>query len=405
MSNETYGDEPTPEVPDVPEPAVAVGGTELQETPVPAAEEQVPEYDAAAFEAEREEHLTRLFTSTVVGPNDERIGKVGQVYLDDQTQEPNWITVRTGLFGMKEHFVPLDEAQLEGKHITVPYDKAQVLAAPTTEIDQNLSPSEEDALYNHYRVPGRMTEADLEAPLVDDTMSVVPGLDGDDEPDAEGGALASASETSPADDGDPEAFGTGSNDTAWAPSPEPGPGEGFTADGWSTDASSSERDEPTAAPSEPIWTPPSDGEGFAWASNGDTTAADAPHADSPVSTIGDDAHDETTALPSEPQSAWPPEESADAAASSDSWAPPSSDAPAESAAPPSPWDNLRYNAPASSADAPSKPASDPVAAEAASGASEPDTNEFGLDELFGTEEAPDADSTGDGFSAFRRPGE
>lgn len=133
------------------------------------------EQDAAAA---REEHLTQLFTATVMGPGDERIGKVGQVYLDDQTQEPNWITVRTGLFGTKEYFIPLDEAHLDGKNIVVPYAKAEVTAAPATEIDQNLSPDEEDALYNHYRVPGRMTDegaaattlepSETEAALVDE---------------------------------------------------------------------------------------------------------------------------------------------------------------------------------------------------------------------------------------------
>lgn len=109
--------------------------------------------------AAQQEQLTRLFTATVVGSDGERIGKVGQVYLDDQTQEPNWVTVKTGLFGTKEFFIPLDEARLEGKQILVPYGKAHVLAAPATEIDQNLSPEEEDALYNHYRVPGRQTGA------------------------------------------------------------------------------------------------------------------------------------------------------------------------------------------------------------------------------------------------------
>lgn len=158
--------------------------------------------------AEREERLTRLFTATVMGTADERIGKVGQVYLDDQTQEPNWITARIGLFGTKEYFIPLDEAHLDGKHIVVPYTKAQVTAAPSTEIDQNLSPDEEDALYNHYRVPGRMTDAGA-PPLQDasaDGIEPAPGdeptsvdtiaaaLDGDDAAPRPGSAEPFAAE-------------------------------------------------------------------------------------------------------------------------------------------------------------------------------------------------------------------
>lgn len=131
------------------------GAAEPQDPGAPDAEpEETPEQKAAR---EREEYMLRLFQAAVVGPDAERIGRVGQVYLDDRTQEPNWVTVKTGLFGTKELFIPLDQATLEGKHLVVPYSKATVIAAPRTEIDQNLSPAEEDDLYDYYRVPGRMT--------------------------------------------------------------------------------------------------------------------------------------------------------------------------------------------------------------------------------------------------------
>lgn len=120
------------------------------------AEPALTEEELAAKEAE--ERLLVLFQSTVYGPHDEKIGKVGQVYLDDQTQEPNWVTVKTGFFGTKEFFVPLDLAERHERRINVPYDKATVTSAPRTEIDQNLSPEEEDELYAHYGVPGRVTD-------------------------------------------------------------------------------------------------------------------------------------------------------------------------------------------------------------------------------------------------------
>lgn len=120
----------------------------------------VDESDEQRAEREAEERLLQLFQSTVFGADGVKIGRVGQVYLDDQTMAPNWVTVKTGLFGTKEFFVPLDEAEVEGKQIRVPYDKATILGSPRTEIDQNLSPAEEDDLYNHYRVPGRMTIAE-----------------------------------------------------------------------------------------------------------------------------------------------------------------------------------------------------------------------------------------------------
>jgi len=46
------------------------------------------------------------------GSDGDKIGKVGQVYLDDETNEPAWATVNTGLFGTSETFVPLSDASL-----------------------------------------------------------------------------------------------------------------------------------------------------------------------------------------------------------------------------------------------------------------------------------------------------
>ena len=35
----------------------------------------------------------------VIDNNDDKIGKVGQIFLDDETGEPAWVTVKTGMFG------------------------------------------------------------------------------------------------------------------------------------------------------------------------------------------------------------------------------------------------------------------------------------------------------------------
>lgn len=141
-----------------------LGEEPAEPEPMPAATPIADETDEQRAEREAEERLLQLFQSTVFGEGDAKVGRVGQVYLDDQTMEPNWVTVKTGLFGTKEYFVPLDEATVEGKQIRVPYDKETITSSPRTEIDQNLSPAEEDDLYNHYRVPGRMTTAAVDGP-------------------------------------------------------------------------------------------------------------------------------------------------------------------------------------------------------------------------------------------------
>ena len=86
----------------------------------------------------------------VYGPDGEKIGSVAQVYQDDHTGQPAWLTVHTGLFGMNESFVPLRDASVTGDRVEVPYDKSTVKDAPNVTADGHLDPSEEQRLYQHY---------------------------------------------------------------------------------------------------------------------------------------------------------------------------------------------------------------------------------------------------------------
>ncbi|MCQ1945952.1 DUF2382 domain-containing protein [Arthrobacter sp. zg-Y1116] len=89
-------------------------------------------------------------SGNVVGSNGDRIGSVGTFYLDDQTDEPAWVTVNTGLFGTSETFIPLSEATVEGVDVLVPYSKEEVKNAPHIESDGSISPEEEVTLYRYY---------------------------------------------------------------------------------------------------------------------------------------------------------------------------------------------------------------------------------------------------------------
>lgn len=87
----------------------------------------------------------------VVGPNDEKIGSIGQVFLDDQSGEPEWVTVKTGLFGSGESFVPLRDATVDGNDVRVPYSKDKVKDAPrVSDSEGHLSEEEEGTLFRHY---------------------------------------------------------------------------------------------------------------------------------------------------------------------------------------------------------------------------------------------------------------
>jgi uncharacterized protein (TIGR02271 family) len=80
----------------------------------------------------------------------DKIGSIENVYLDEETGRPEWLTVKTGLFGSRESFVPTAEARAEGDSVRVPYEKAQVKDAPNVDADGALSQEEEGRLYRHY---------------------------------------------------------------------------------------------------------------------------------------------------------------------------------------------------------------------------------------------------------------
>jgi uncharacterized protein (TIGR02271 family) len=92
-----------------------------------------------------------IMGATAYGSDGDKIGKVGQVFLDDQTGRPEFVTVNTGLFGTSETFIPVSGASFSGDRLTVPYDKDKVKGAPNVGVDSgHLDESEEQRLYEYY---------------------------------------------------------------------------------------------------------------------------------------------------------------------------------------------------------------------------------------------------------------
>ena len=87
----------------------------------------------------------------VIGSDGSTIGRIGQLYTDDETDEPTWVSVKTGLFGTQESFVPLAGATVEGDDIRVPHDKDTVKGAPRIDAEGTLTPQEEQRLHDYYR--------------------------------------------------------------------------------------------------------------------------------------------------------------------------------------------------------------------------------------------------------------
>jgi uncharacterized protein (TIGR02271 family) len=108
----------------------------------------------------------------VVDPSGDTIGEITDIYLDEQTNQPEWLAVRTGLLGRRVSFVPIAEAQASGDYVAVPYTKDQVKDAPSVDPDEGLlSEGEEAILYEHYGLPYSDIKSDTGLPDAGGTSS------------------------------------------------------------------------------------------------------------------------------------------------------------------------------------------------------------------------------------------
>jgi uncharacterized protein (TIGR02271 family) len=90
---------------------------------------------------------------TVLDRDGEKIGKVDELYYDEQGGQPEWALVNTGLFGTKKTFVPIKDASRTGEDLQVSVTKDLVKDAPSIDADEELSEQEERRLFEHYGVP------------------------------------------------------------------------------------------------------------------------------------------------------------------------------------------------------------------------------------------------------------
>lgn len=100
------------------------------------------------------EEITMLLDHPVYDGEGNKIGDAKHVFFDDMTGRPEWVSVKTGMIGSKESFIPIHDATLVEDHLEVPYAKDQVKNAPSVDIDAggHLSASEEHRLYEYYGV-------------------------------------------------------------------------------------------------------------------------------------------------------------------------------------------------------------------------------------------------------------
>lgn len=89
---------------------------------------------------------------TLTDRNGDKIGKIDELFVDQDTDKPEWALVNTGLFGSKSSFVPLAGATPEGEDVVAQVEAQQVKDAPKMSADDELSEQEEAQLFRHYGV-------------------------------------------------------------------------------------------------------------------------------------------------------------------------------------------------------------------------------------------------------------
>ncbi|MEV0241766.1 PRC and DUF2382 domain-containing protein [Streptomyces sp. NPDC050674] len=132
------------------------------------------------------EQIPTVLDHPVHDARGDKIGDARHVFFDDVTGEPEWVSVRTGMFGTSESFVPIHDASVVEDHLEVPFAKDQVKDAPNVDVDSggHLSEQEEQRLYEHYGIDwdaawqdtghagtGQVTGTAASAPGAEDAMT------------------------------------------------------------------------------------------------------------------------------------------------------------------------------------------------------------------------------------------
>jgi stress response protein YsnF len=131
-------------------------------------------------------NIQSIIGGTLYGADNEKLGRISQVFVDAVDGHPTWAEIHVGALGRHSTFVPLDDAAWEHDDVTVPYTKDDVKNAPRPDVDGGLSPSQEDELRRHYRHE-------------DDAHGVVDG-DGDNDGDADNDGVRDDKERHDRDD-------------------------------------------------------------------------------------------------------------------------------------------------------------------------------------------------------------
>jgi sporulation protein YlmC with PRC-barrel domain len=118
-----------------------------------AQNQQDAEPEVAEHQEEAEWNVAEWNGRMLVDRNGERIGKLQDVYVDVETDEPQFATVKEGFIGRHLTFVPLGGIKVGPESLEAAVSRQQVQDAPNIEQHgEELSQADESSLYHHYEL-------------------------------------------------------------------------------------------------------------------------------------------------------------------------------------------------------------------------------------------------------------
>ena len=93
-----------------------------------------------------------------------KIGEVEYCYLDLDTDQPEWVAVKTGKIVGKSRLVPLMDATMTDEGLHLAFGKDQIKGAPELDLDMDLTEAEEAPLFEHYGLAYSEDQSDTGLP-------------------------------------------------------------------------------------------------------------------------------------------------------------------------------------------------------------------------------------------------
>jgi hypothetical protein len=120
-------------------------------TPLPEAEPPVETSPEPSSAEVFHRDIAEWHGMQVLDCDGERIGDLEEIYVDVETDEPCFGTIKEGFFGRHLTFVPLVGLTIGPDYLQVPVTREQVKSAPNIALrGDELDQAAESALYHHF---------------------------------------------------------------------------------------------------------------------------------------------------------------------------------------------------------------------------------------------------------------